>query len=239
MIKRLPFSFPAICLALCFLLISCSPTIEGTGTVISKKLDLSEFRSIELEIPATITVAMSDSLQGVIRAQSNIAELIELEYDGDELVIKSKEDYSSSRPVELILSTRELEKLTINGSGDIKVINPIRGDELKLVINGSGNISVLTSVTKLRTDINGSGDVSIEGKAVNHRIRMNGSGNVMAGNLQTENTDIHINGSGDADLTANLSLEAKIMGSGNVTYQGAPKVDADITGSGEVSKKGK
>jgi hypothetical protein len=237
MIKRLPFSLLALFLAFSFFLSSCSPAIEGTGPVINKKLVLTEFRSIELEIPAVITVAMSDSVQGVIRAQSNIADLIELQFDGDELIIKSKEDYSTSKPVELILSARELEKLTINGSGDIKVINPIRGEELKLVINGSGNISVQTSVTKLRTDINGSGDINIEGKAVNHRIRMNGSGNVMAGNLQTENTDIHINGSGDADLTANLSLEAKIMGSGNVTYQGTPKVDADITGSGEVSKK--
>src|SRR6187200_1051266 len=121
MIKRLPFSLPALFLAFSFFLNSCSPTIEGTGSVINKKLDLAEFCSIELEIPAIITVAMSDSVQGVIRAQGNIADLIELKYDGDELIIKSKEDYSSSKPVELVLSTRELEKLTINGSGDIKV----------------------------------------------------------------------------------------------------------------------
>ena len=237
MIKRLPFSLSALFLAFSFLIGSCGRSVEGTGSIVNKKLELSEFRSIELEIPVKVTIAMSDSIQGVIRAQNNIAELIELKYDGDELIIKSKEDYNTSLPVELVLSARVLEKLIINGSGEIIVINPVRGNELRLEINGSGDIAVQTNVEKLRTNINGSGDVSIEGKAVTHRVRMNGSGNVLAGSLQTEVTDIHINGSGDADVTANTSLEAKVMGSGNVTYQGSPKVDVDITGSGEVSKK--
>lgn len=235
--KQIFFSVPFFLLVLSFLFSGCSWPVKGTGPVTNKKLALSEFRSIELEIPANVTLALSDSIQGVVRAQSNIAELIEFKYDGDELVIKSSKDYKTSLPVEIVLSTRELEKVIVNGSGDVHVVNPVRGEELRLEVNGSGDISVQANVGKMRTEINGSGDITISGKAINHRIRMNGSGNVIAGDLQTENTDIRINGSGDAGLAVNSSLEAKVMGSGNIRYAGTPKVDADITGSGEISKR--
>jgi hypothetical protein len=216
---------------------SCSGTVEGTGPVVVKKLNISEFTMLELELPATVTLAISDTIQAVVRAQGNIADLIELKNDGDKLIIKCKKDYKSSLPVEVILTTRQLERIVVNGSGDVNVVNPVRSDELRMQINGSGDIAIQAFVDKLRTEINGSGDVTVSGKAAKHRIRMNGSGNVEAGNLQNEVCDININGSGDAVLHVNTDLEAKVLGSGNIRYTGAPKVKSEITGSGDISKK--
>jgi hypothetical protein len=220
-----------------FLLSSCSRPVEGTGSVITKRLDLSEFTMLELDLPASVTVAISDTIQAVVRAQGNIADLIELKKDGDELIIKCKKDYKSSMPVEVILTTRQLERIVVNGSGDVNVVNPVHGEELRTQINGSGDITMPVDVTRLRTEINGSGDITLSGKAAKHRIRMNGSGNVAAENLQSDDCDISINGSGDALLHVNSRLEAKVLGSGNVRYTGAPKVKSEITGSGDISKK--
>jgi hypothetical protein len=214
----------------------CSRPIEGEGPVISKNVNAGDFTEIELEIPATLTIAISDSSAAVINAQQNIASMIELSNDGDCLTIKSEEEYRSSHPVEIILSTRKLEKLVVNGRGDVNVINPVRGSGLRVIINGSGDIRVKTDVEKLRTEINGSGDITYEGQAGSHRIRMNGSGNVNASELSAEKCDIHINGSGDADLRVTSLLEARVLGSGNIRYSGTPEVNSKITGSGNVTK---
>lgn len=214
----------------------CSRPVDGEGPVITRTVNTGDFSEIELKVPATVTIAISDSSASVIKAQQNIATMIELHNDGDKLTIKSEDEFRSSHPVDIILTTRNLSEIVVNGRGDVNVINPVRGASLTIVINGSGDIRAKTDVQKLRTEINGSGDITLEGKAGTHRIRMNGSGNVNANSLSAERCDIRINGSGDADLHVNTELDARVLGSGNIRYSGTPEVNSKITGSGNVTK---
>jgi hypothetical protein len=235
--KKYILLFCAFCaITAIFLASGCSRPIEGTGPVVNQKMNLLAFTSLELEIDANVTIAISDSQQTVLRAQQNIAQLIEFKSDGDELIIKSKEDFNTSSPVEIVLTAKQLKRIIVNGSGDVKVINPVRGKELRVEINGSGDVELNANVDKLRTEMNGSGDIVYKGKSIKQRIRMNGSGNLNASALQTEECDIRIAGSGDASLNVNVSLDAEVLGSGNIHYTGTPKVQSEITGSGDISK---
>jgi hypothetical protein len=235
--KNYHILFSAFCaMAANFLVSGCSHPVEGTGPVINQKINLAVFTSVELEIDANVTIAISDSQHAVLSAQENIAQLIEFKSDGDELIIKSKEDFNASTPVEIVLNAKQLKSITVNGRGDIKVVNPVRGDELRVEINGSGDVELNANVEKLRTEINGSGDIVYSGKAIKQRIRMNGSGNLNASALQTEECDIRNSGSGDASLNVNVNLDAEVLGNGNIHYTGTPKVQSEITGSGDISK---
>lgn len=235
--NNLQLSFFSLAIVAFTLLNACTPAVKGSGPQVTKKINISEFKSIELELPASVTLAISDTIQGVIRAQANIAELIEFKMDGDELTIRCNKNYKSDLPVEVILTTRQLEEIEVKGSGDLKVVNPVKGEKLEVEIDGSGDVTLMANVGKLETEVNGSGDVTYSGKAEYHHIRLNGSGNIMAGELQSEECDIKINGSGDADLNITGDLNAKVTGSGKILYAGTPKVNSEITGSGEIKRK--
>jgi hypothetical protein len=218
---------------------SCLHTTVGTGPAITETREISPFTELTLDIPANITLVIADTLTCVVTAQKNIAELIEFKQKGNVLRINSKNNFNSTAPVEIVLSASQIERLTVNGSGDIHVINTIKADELKLNINGSGDISASIAAVKLSSQINGSGDLVLSGKAGSNDATINGSGNIKANSLSVDDYTINIKGSGDAEIDANTSLNARLIGSGNITYTGAPAVKSEITGSGDISKTNK
>jgi predicted small secreted protein len=216
---------------------ACLNTVDGVGPVESTNRTISSFNELVVEVPANVTIVISDSVQCVISAQKNITDVIETTIDGDQLTIISKERFRATKPINIVLSVRSISSIRVDGSGDINSINTIKGDELDLNINGSGGVDVTAEVNDLRTKINGSGDINISGKVSTHKGQINGSGNFLGSDLLSEETKININGSGDAKINAGSMLDVTIVGSGNVIYEGTPTIRTKITGSGEVSKR--
>ena len=214
----------------------CFGSISGSGPIISKSKNVGQFTEITLEIPAKITLVIADSAGCGITAQQNIIDNIEFKLNGDKLRITSKHNFRTDKAVEITLATSTLEQIKINGSGDIIVLNPIKGSSLDLAINGSGNISVNAFMDEIVSKINGSGDIIIGGKAATHRIDLNGSGNLKGYELIVEKCEVNIKGSGNAELNASSSLDAELIGSGNVSYKGSPAIKSNITGSGTLTK---
>ena len=54
--------------------------------------------------------------------------------------------------------------------------------------------------------------------------------------LNTQDAQVSINGSGDAEVMASKQLTLKINGSGQIKYKGSPNVESHINGSGSVTK---
>lgn len=215
---------------------ACFTNIKGEGPEKTQERNISVFTELTVKVPANITLVISDSVKCAVTAQDNIQQEIKVENDGDELIIKTDHDINVEKPVEIVLSVPSVEKISVHGSGNLNVINTIRGNELKLDIGGSGNMNVQADVSDLRTVINGSGDMNLTGKTSEHKAQINGSGNLHAKGLNSEVSDIRINGSGDAEVNVGKDLSAKIVGSGNLIYCGTPEVHSNITGSGGVSK---
>ena len=67
-------------------------------------------------------------------------------------------------------------------------------------------------------------------------IRLSGSAEIMAFNLETQETNLNISGSGKANLNVMQNLNINISGTGEVSYRGQPKVSQRITGSGRVNQ---
>ena len=216
---------------------ACFNKVEGIGPIENTNRTIKKFTSVELEIPCNVTIAISDEANCIVSAQSNINEVIEITNEGETLVIKSKKNIQATKPIEIILSTTTLNELRVDGSGDIKVINPFKNDDVTVNVNGSGSIEMPVIANQLKTKINGSGEIKFSGKAEYHKIQINGSGTVKALNLTADKCKIRINGSGEVEQTAESNLDITIVGSGKVKYKGSPAIKSEVTGSGEVKKE--
>lgn len=223
-------------LGLLLLFSSCDRVIIGEGPVVKQSRLPGAFSKLELDIPATLTYIVADSVSLTIAAQENIIGLITTETDGALLEIKSTEDYKSDIPVEIIMTVRPLDAIFLNGSGEIRGINTMSGDELKLEINGAGDIKGNFDYQQLRSEIKGSGDLHLSGKVQEHKAQINGSGDINAVDLLADICRVTINGSGDAEVQVASKLQVKVTGSGTVKYSGTPAIASEITGSGEVKK---
>lgn len=197
------------------------PSIEGSGkpgtrtvTVGSGK-DVGEFKKIESNGSFNVQVKIGPQSDLTITGDDNIVKIVEVAVNGDTLVVKTNQNFSSNLPIMISVTMPELTGASTNGSGNISV-DGINGQEVAFSVSGSGNIDATGKAESVTADISGSGEISVE-KLAAHKL----------------NADI----SGSGSVKANVSdqITASIAGSGDVLYKGSPKdVTKAIAGSGSV-----
>ena len=228
-----------ICATMLATVLSCGP--ESKADVFDIKV--SAFEEVNLKVPAEVTWEDDDNSPAcIIECSAENGQKLEAFVEGRTLVIKSKNKNWSdwgdkSGRILIRLKSSMLSKVSINGSGNFTMKNRNDSPDFEYTINGSGDLRAMVDAGSCKGTINGSGDVTIGGKSASFDCSINGSGDVKAFNLQAQAVDIHIAGSGDAEVHATESLNVKIAGSGDVKYKGDPKkLNQKVAGSGELKK---
>ena len=216
----------------------------------SQEVKADHFNEIKLLGSANISYHQDTRSHVEIHGSDNIIPLVETYVDGNTLMIKFKKNVSIWKgKLEIKVFAPELNKLSINGSGNIKLINGIQtSKDIEFHINGSGNIQgeglncrrMAVSINgsgdvrlqqiesqECQAGISGSGNINLKGKAIQAKYAIAGSGNIQAADLEAENTDASISGSGNISCYASQKLVARVKGSGDIAYKGNPQeVDA-------------
>lgn len=222
------------------ILSSCTKDrIAGSGNVVEETRNTSPFTDVEIAGSFEVHLLQDSSARVEIKAEDNIIGSIETNTSNRTLYIKVKDRVSvhPRRPMQVYVHSRIFQRINFKGSGTLANKDTIQGSVFSYVIDGSGDAALVLAVQDLKTDINGSGTVQVKGKATNLNSEINGHGNVEALELQVQNADITIRGSGAQTIHVSNELKVGIYGSGNVTYAGNPlQVKSDIKGSGRLIK---
>jgi len=212
--------------------------IRGAGDIKSKTVALSEFKGVDLRLPANVEIIKSNTSKIDIQARENIIDLIRtdiisgnLRLDMDKRCLKGKTD------MRFTVYMSELDYLRVAGSGNINNQDEFPQNDLKIYIDGSGNISARISGSKTEAVISGSGSMRLRGTTNDLATRISGSGNIHAYDVTAKTLVANISGSGNIESTVSETLSATISGSGNIRYKGQPSVtDVSISGSGKLVK---
>ena len=190
--------------------------IKGSGNIISESRELNNFTSIMLLGSIDVNIKTSESNNCVVVADDNLIPYIKTEVIKNKLQISLNESYSSKEKLVVNVNTPNYDEVSLSGSGNINILD-FKNNNLLLNISGSGNII-------------GNGEVETL------VVKINGSGDVMSKEIISKSATITINGSGDAEVFASDSINAKINGAGNIEYFGNPEnVDSIINGSGDIN----
>lgn len=213
---------------------------KGNGEIKTESRELTGFSSIDLNTSANIYYTQADEYSVIIECSENILEIIETRVSGTELDIdiKSNACLINNNPIDIYISTPDIRKFSISGSGDIIAEGLITTNDLDISINGSGDITIDSLKTEdISATISGSGNMNISGvdTASYQDVKISGSGNIKALGFPVKHSKIKISGSGDCKVNAIETLDVKITGSGNVIYKGNPIIDTDISGSGSLN----
>jgi hypothetical protein len=122
-----------------------------------------------------------------------------------------------------------------HNSGNLEITLP--GQEFKrFAIAGSGNL-VLQNLSqhKLKVSIAGSGSIKADGKVEMAEIHIAGSGDADLGQVASQVSEVHIAGSGNTDIAPADEADIHIAGSGDVNLHTSPKkLETHIAGSGRI-----
>ena len=106
----------------------------------------------------------------------------------------------------------------------------------KFGIAGSGNL-VLSKLDqeRVKLSIAGSGSIKADGKVEQAEIHIAGSGDADLSQVKTNVANVHIAGSGNTDIAPTDEADIHIAGSGDVNLHSSPKkLETHIAGSGRI-----
>ena len=215
---------------------SCEPCIEGRGEIVSEVRELNDFTQLEIDVPADVLIHIGEFPKVSIQTHENIIGKIKTRIKGKTLVIEANPCINNFEKLRIDLVVKELNGISLNGSGSVKSKTQLKSDNFKAQINGSGNLSIDLFANSVKAKINGSGNMIVNGTTKNLDIKINGSGDFKGLGLLAYETTVVVNGSGNSKINTKNSLDVDIKGSGTVVYSGDPKIKIDIIGSGKVKK---
>ena len=204
------------------------------------------FSEVRLEGDFDLELTQSDTVSLVIESTRDDLPTIRSEVRDGVLTLRRDDSgplgffrsMSRHQPARVLLSAKAIERLDLDGSGDIHA-GEWKADALEVHISGAGDVRLdrLTAV-RFSCDVSGSGDVALAGSVTRQRVRLSGAGDYRAPDLKSQTASVSISGSGDALLWVERTLEARIQGSGDVRYYGTPAVTQSVSGSGSVTALG-
>jgi hypothetical protein len=213
--------------------------IHGDGTIQSQNRSIGSFNNIDVSGNIAVYIKQ-DSMNAVrVEADENLLYYIETVSDGNTLRIHTREGYnlSPSSHIKVFVSNSLFKRLGASGACDIYSENRITSAEpLFIDISGSSEVKLELNTPKIAADISGSCDLLLTGETKDFSVHGSGSTDIKAMDLKAENVDVHISGSGEADVYASVKLNIGVSGSGSVRYKGNPSISQEISGSGSIKK---
>lgn len=227
--------------------------VKASKNYVTKDIRVSDFTGLNLAgSPDVIYTQKAGKPKVEVYTSDNIVDLLDISVTGQTLNVKFKKGVSVSYDkLEIRISSATLDKIHIAGSGDVKLTNGLKTDNLNISVAGSGDIqgSDITC-TNLTTSVSGSGDLKLSGISADcteasvagsgttvlrgttreASYRVAGSGDLFASDLQAKRVAASVAGSGDIKCHATDHLKARISGSGDIGYKGNPELDAPKKG---------
>lgn len=189
---------------------------RGSGVSATQTRNLAEFHAIRIEGSCDVEATVGGEQSVLVSADDNLIDDLTTEVENGVLVISTRSGSNLSFRVgpKAVVSVRNLDALSIEGSGDARV-SGVSSSGFQAKIEGSGDMRVSGNASKLTLSIEGSGDADLSG-------------------LECQDASVSIEGSGDARVHCTGSLSAAVSGSGDISYLGTPHTSISISGSGDV-----
>lgn len=219
-----------------------SKKVNGNGNMVTDTRSTSNYDGIALVGFLDVQIIPGSEGKIKVEAESNLQEYILTEVKDGKLKISVEKEVSinPSRNMTILVTVpvESISTLYVTGSGDVKNNGVLKASALSIGVTGSGDIELAVEAKELSGSITGSGDIKLNGKAQDFTSKVTGSGDFMAYNLNAENVEAVVSGSGDIQVSASKSLKARVSGSGDISYKGNPKKeDFKVSGSGDITKR--
>lgn len=212
--------------------------IKGNGNITTETRDTGDYDGIKCAGSMDFILVSGNEGQIKLEGESNLLEYVITEIKNGSLIVKVKKGMnlssSKNKGIKVTIPFKDIDNVSLAGSGDLTNEDQIVSDDLNISLAGSGDIVLDIKTQSTKGAVAGSGDITLTGNTDNLVAKVAGSGDFHGFNLQSNNTEVSIAGSGDVKVVSHETLKARVAGSGDIVYRGDPKIDKKVSGSGTI-----
>lgn len=222
------------------------------------------FTKVAFRVPGKLFLKQGNENKVEVEGSKEVLSKIETVVEGSKLSIKSEDKWNwkwdSDEKINVYITMKDIEGLSVSGSGTLVGQGKITAGSLALAVSGSGSLVLEADASgDLEASVSGSGDLSYKGKCKSLESNISGSGKVIFDGTVAGKVDVSVSGSGKMEasgtaqeiktvisgsgkvLASGLEVnkgDIRISGSGDVEVNVKTDLDANISGSGSVTYKG-
>jgi hypothetical protein len=215
---------------------------RGIGQIEIVSLSLDEFNSVNLQGSMDVDITYGETLEVIAEGQPNIIDELETRIINGTWNINLGMGCFTDFDLKIHIRLPLLEKVSLNGSGDIIIGDAAGTPNFAAENYGSGMISVfsLSGTSTVNSKVSGSGDIELRGNfpaLTDLNVKSTGSGHFHGFTAAANHCSVKASGSGHCEVYATSTLDVNISGSGNIYYKGHPGINVDDNGSGRLINK--
>jgi len=218
------------------LMIACQGGIIGNGKVITRTEDIGRFTRLVITGNFDVLLTQADRYSLKLEMDENLMDNVRITEEGNTLRIETRIHILGAREKNLYITTKDLEKLEVNGAIKLNTDSTLRVESLGILASGAVRLDMTVEARQLKLDLAGASDCDICGKVSELRTQVSGVGDFDAFDLVASDVEIDMSGAGSARVYATQQLDVSISGAGSVKYRGDPEVHKQISGIGSLKR---
>lgn len=230
--------------------------IVGSGPIVTRNFDLSNFDQIESQTVIDVEVAQGDSFRVVAEGHENIMDYLELRVINHKLTVDLMHGSYNHFEMKIYVTMPVLNKLSVQSTGNA-YLNEFTGLESLTIIDNStgnivcdgtfeiqnnleiksrstGNIRLGVNCDEIEASVSSTGNITLNGSCNYQDVYLSCTGNYNAFDLSSKECNVETNGTGDARITVSDVLNATIRSVGSIYYKGNPSVHIQDYSIGNV-----
>ncbi len=189
---------------------------------------LKDFNKLIVEGAGNIFLTAGNKSEVEIRLKNDNYELSDIitEVSGNRLRIDYKEHgwLKSAPKIDLWITYRSLEEITVNGASKISTENTIEADRFVLKCGGAESAKLDLDVNELVASLSGAGAFNLSGRADLQDLDVSGAGSINAEDLIGQDVTAVVSGVGSLYVHAEERIDATVSGVGKIRFKGDPEV---------------
>lgn len=191
--------------------------VQGEGPVVTEQREVRPFTRPEAGSGLHVVVAIGPAGPLDVAAQANIQDAIATDVAGDTLHVEATDDFTTSEPVTVTVTTPELSAVDLSGGAQAQV-DGLEGAALDVSVKGGGRLTASGTVGEVSLTVDG------------------GSGVDLAG-LTATRVHIAIGGGSEATVHALDLVDGFASAGAHVSVLGGALIEVAASGGAEVTAR--
>ena len=221
-------------IATLILISACSISLLAQNT---ETRSLDNFSAISIGEAIKLVLVPGNKNEAKIVADNIDLDEIETRVSGSRLKIELTGNRYRNIEVEITLTYKELEDLSVSSAARVKTKGAIKAEDFEVSVSSAGFARLEVDASMIDADVSSSGELELEGKATSQRVGVSSAGVYDSYDMACEDTYVRASSAGSAKVSASKKIDAKASSAGSVKYRGNPdKVYVSASSGGSTSK---
>ena len=227
------------------LLVSCNFNfgngfgVRGNGNVETVERSISDdFTEIKVSRGMDVYLTQSDNVSLSVEADKNLHDIIITEVENGVLRITTAENISYSKSKKVMLSFKDITKITATSGSDVYSTNTIVADNLELTTTSGSDMELDIEAQVAAFKSTSGSDLRVSGTTNKLYAEATSGSDIKAGNLKAKVSEVRATSGADITINTSDELYAKATSGGDIKYYGNPEKITKKDGvSGSIRKQ--